>query len=121
MTLEPTEKPTELEFLGECPDEVKDGVNYQAKEMVSYRTSPTWKVYECLDGACVAEELPPEGPTGAWILIGLCAPTNDQLNGTDDDTLQPTSSPIKSDQSSTPPEVRNLPEDDLPDEEIVFD
>ena len=88
VTLEPTEKPTELEFLGECPDEVKDGVNYQAEEMVSYRTSPMWKVYECLDGACVAEELPPEGPTGAWILLGLCAPTNDQLNGTDDDTPQ---------------------------------
>ena len=35
--------------------------------------------------------------------------------------IQPTSSPIKSDPSSTPPEVRNLPEDDLPDEEIVFD
>jgi len=88
VTLEPTEKLSESDFFGECPDEVKDGVDYQAGEMVSYRTSSMWKVYECLDGACVAEELPPEGPAGAWILLGLCAPTNDQLNGTDDDTPQ---------------------------------
>jgi hypothetical protein len=71
-----------LDFLGECPDEVKDGVDYQAEELVSYRTSPMWKVYQCLDGPCVAAE------SGAWILLGLCAPTDDQLNGTDDDTPQ---------------------------------
>jgi hypothetical protein len=74
-----TEHPTAI--FSECPDKVEDGINYEKEDMVSYRSTPMWKVYQCLGGACVAEGLTPEIPAETWTLLGFCVSTDDQLNG----------------------------------------
>jgi hypothetical protein len=47
-----------------------------------------WKVYLCLGGKCILEGLLVETPAITWTLLGLCTPTNDQLNGSGGDTLK---------------------------------